>query len=280
MTTIAPAAVLGPGIHDGVPNAEYHAHPALSSTGLRILASKTPAHYRWAMDHPEHKAAYDLGTAAHSLVLEDDTSNVDVLDFDDWRTKAAREARDESYADGRVPLLAKDWALVVAMRDAVAAHPVARLALTGGHAERSVITEHTTGTMLRVRPDKHLPDSPIGPLIVDLKSTVNADPRHFGRTAADFGYHQSDALYRDVLKTVTGEDHKFLFVLLEKTAPHLVSVVELDDDAVDLGRRLNERAIHTWMRCDAAGEWPGYPTTDPVGLPAWAAMTMEESLNV
>lgn len=265
-------------IVDGMPAEKYHATDALSASGMKILATKTPAHYRWAMDNESHKDEFDFGTAAHSLILENDTSKVDVLDFADWRTKDAREAKAESYANGRVPMLAKDWATVVDMRDAVAAHPLARIALEGT-PERSVFWDHVTGVHLRARFDKHAPESPIGPVIVDLKSLVSADPNEFGKAAANYGYHQSDANYRDAAKAATGEDHAFLFVLIEKTRPHLVSVVELHPDAVDLGRRLNERAIRLYAECSANGNWPGYPAADPIQLPTWATHNFEELLT-
>jgi hypothetical protein len=265
-------------IIDGMPAEQYHATDALSATGMKLLATKTPAHFRWAMDHDEHKDEFDLGTATHSLILENDTSNVRVLDFPDWRTKAAQEAKAEAYAEGGIPLLRKDWLTVCAMRDSVAAHPLARIALEG-IPERSVFWDHESGVHLRARFDKHSPDSPIGPVIVDLKSLACADPNEFGRVAANFGYHQSDANYRDAAKAATGEDHSFLFVLIEKAAPYLVSVVELHPDAVKLGRRLNEKAIRLYAECTATGNWPGYPACDPIELPTWATHNFEELLS-
>lgn len=273
------ATITESGLVDGLPNREYHSHDSLSASGLKILATQTPAHYRHRMDNPQHKGIFDVGTATHSLVLEDDHSLIASLEFDDWRTKAAREARDAAYADGLIPLLEKDYLVVKAMRDSVAAHPVARLALTGGKAEQSLFWEHDTGTALRCRPDKLDLDSPIGPLVCDLKTTANADPRKFGKTAFDFGYHQQDPHYRDGVQKVTGQRPSFLFILVEKQSPFLVSVVELDEEAISLGRRMNSRAIGTYNRCRESGEWPGYEPSDPIRLPLWAVKMTEESLD-
>lgn len=259
-----------PSILDGFPNAAYHAHDSLSATGLKILATQTPAHYRHRMDNPVHKSIFDTGTATHSLVLEDDHSGITRLDYQDWKTKAVQEAKKEAYENGMVPLLEKEYAVVKAMRDSVAAHPVARMALTGGKAEQSIFWDHETGTRLRCRPDKLDLESPIGLLISDLKTTVNADPRKFGKNAFDLGYHQQDAHYRDGVQAVTGETPNFLFILVEKTAPYLVSVVELDADAINLGRSMNARAINTYNHCRTTNTWPGYPASEPISLPNWA----------
>lgn len=63
-----------PGIYEGISSADYHADPALGSTSLKTLATRTPAHWRWESAHPVHKDIYDLGTVTHSLILEGDES--------------------------------------------------------------------------------------------------------------------------------------------------------------------------------------------------------------
>lgn len=260
----------GIGIHDNVPSAFYHAHDSLSASGMKILATQTPAHFRYRMDHPATSAAFDLGTAAHSLVLEDDHTGIEVVESDDWRTKAAREARDAAYAEGKTPLLTKDYTVVKAMRDSVAAHPLARLALEGGKAEQSIFWEDENGTPLRCRPDKYDPDSKIGPLVSDLKTSVSADPRQFAKAVLNFCYHQQQPHYQDGVLSVLGVEPAFLFIVIEKAPPHLVSVIELDGEAVKAGRALNRKAVRIYNECRTANQWPGYPQSEPISLPAWA----------
>jgi len=263
-----------PGIYDGITNAAYHADPALGSTSLKTLATRTPAHYQHDKTHPKFSDAFTLGTAAHSLILEGDESGVVVVDADNWLTKAAKEAKAAALAYGRQPLLNKEWAQVEAMRDAVLDHPVARHLFTGHKAEQSVFWDED-GLALKCRPDAWKPG-----LLVDLKTTVNADPNEFGKTAYNFGYHQSAAHYIDGVKAATGEELPFKFVLVEKTAPYLVSVVELDPEAIDYGRQLNERAKRIYAECVDSGNWPGYPTAEPISLPNFAFYAMDDLLGL
>lgn len=263
-----------PGIYADISNADYHADPALGSTSLKTLATKTPAHYQHDKSHTKTSDAFDLGTAVHSLVLEDDESGVEVLDFAAWTTKAAKEARDEARNAGKIPMLSKDWQQVVAMRDSVMAHPVASKLFTGHRAEASVFWEED-GLMLKCRPDAWHRD-----LLVDLKTTRDADPNEFGSTAANLGYHQSVAHYIGGVKAATGEELPFRFVLVEKTAPYLVSVVDLDNEAIEIGRALNDRAKRIYRECLEANTWPGYPTIDPVSLPMWAIYKSEDLLDI
>lgn len=255
-------------------NRAYHAHRALGSTSLKTLATRTPAHWRWERDHPKTSDAFNIGTAAHSLILEDDTSQFVVVEAANWLTKDAKAAKAEALAGGLVPLLAKEFEQVKAMRDSVMRDERARAALTGHKAEQSVFWEEED-LALKCRPDAWQPGK-----LWDLKTTINADPNEFGKTAHNYGYHQSNAHYVDGVKTLTGEELPFGFILVEKTEPYLVSVVELDWEAVNLGRALNDRAKRIYRECAARNEWPGYPAAEPVSLPMWAVYESEDLLGI
>lgn len=263
-----------PGVYSGISNADYHRDPALGSTSLKTLATKTPAHYQYDKHHPKFSDAFTLGTAAHSLILEGDTSSIVVVDADNWMSKAAKEAKSAALAEGKQPLLTKEMAQVWAMHDAVMEHPEAWKLFNGHRAEQSVFWQED-GLTLKCRPDAWKPGQ-----LVDLKTTVNADPREFGKTAHNFGYHQSAAHYIDGVKAATGEELPFTFVLVEKTAPYLVSVVELDWEAIDLGRALNDRAKRIYRECTENGNWPGYPAAEPIELPTFAVYETEELLGI
>jgi hypothetical protein len=250
-----------PGIYAEIKNAAYHADPALGSTSLKTLATRTPAHWKWESEHPVHKDIYDLGTVAHSLILEDDESGVVVIDVEAKRGKVWTEPADAAVNDGKIPLKRSEWDMVNAMRDSVMAHPLARAAFTDHRAEQSVFWQED-GQMLKCRPDAWKPG-----LLVDLKTTINADPREFGRTAYKLGYHQSADHYTEGVRIAAGETLPFIFVLVEKSPPYLVSVVQLDDDALAAGRALNDHAKTIYRECLAADMWPGYESNEPIRLP-------------
>ena len=118
--------------------------------------------------------------------------------------------------------------------------------------------------------------------MVDYKTTRSAAPADFAKSAADYGYHQQEPWYCDGFADVAADSNAaFLFVIQEKHAPYLVNVIELDRDAVELGRRLNRLAIETYARCMESGIWPGYGNdVARIELPQWAAYQQEELLNV
>lgn len=265
------ATLIEPGFIDGLPNAEYHgAKEWLGSTSLKTLALKTPAHYKHESTHQVFKDEFNIGTATHSLILENDTTNIVVLEHQNYLTKAAKEAKAAAIADNKQPLLAKEWEQVQAMRDSVMDHAVAGPLFKGHVPERSFFWEQD-GLKFKVRPDALRED-----LIVDLKTTVNADTNEFGKTAFNYGYFISAALYQQGVERVTGKKLPFVFVNVEKTAPYLVSVTELDEDALDFGNMMIERATRIYKECMESGNWPGYPRRTIARLPDWAYWQLEE----
>lgn len=265
------ATLIKPGIIDGLPNSEYHgAKEWLGSTSLKTLALKTPAHYKYESEHQVFKDEFNIGTAAHSLILENDTTNIVVLEHQNYLTKAAKEAKAAAIADNKQPLLTKEWEQVQAMRDAVMNHGVAGPLFQGHVPERSFFWEQD-GMKFKVRPDALRED-----LIVDLKTTVNADTNEFGKTAFNYGYFISAALYQQGVERVTGKKLPFVFVNVEKTAPYLVSVTELDEDALDFGHMMIERATRIYKECTKTGVWPGYPNRTTTSLPLWAYSLLED----
>ncbi|WNM64558.1 Cas4 exonuclease [Arthrobacter phage MidnightRain] len=263
-----------PGIYPDISNTNYHADPALGSTSLKTLATRTPAHWKWEREHPVHKDAYDIGTVTHSLILEGDESGVKVIDVPDKRGAKWTGPADEAKAAGLIPLTKKEMDTVRGMRDSVMAHPIARTALTGHKAEHSVFWEED-GQIFKCRPDAWNDGK-----LWDLKTTINADPREFGKTAHNYGYHQSNAHYVDGVAVATGETLPFGFILVEKTEPYLVSVVELDWEAIDLGRALNDRAKRIYRECSESGNWPGYAPAEPINLPTYAVYDTEDLLGI
>lgn len=286
MTT---ATILAPSIVDDLSAEEYHAdRDSVSSTGLRkLLAPGCPAQFKYDRDQPQaHKKEFDLGHAAHMLVLGEGPE-LEVIDAPDWKKVATRDLRDKAYVEGRVPLLVKDHDVVQAMAAAIRQHPLAGplFAPGTGVAEQSIYwTDPATGVRCRVRPDwvKRLPGLT---LCVDYKTIKAADPDTVSKAIREHGYHQQDPLYIDGIRAAYQTDNvRFVFVFQSKVAPYLITVRELDEQARDIGRAKNNRALRIYADCTASGVWPDWtgPVEDipTISLPAWAAINeAEEYLN-
>lgn len=270
------------GIIQGLDEETYHAHPALSSTGARKLL-ESPARFDYWRKHPEpHKDAFDLGTAVHSKVLGTGW-DVAVLDFPDFRTKAAREARDEARAAGKVVISPTQAAQADAMTEAVLAHPTARILFEQpGNSEASVFTtDPETGVEVRARYD-FLPDlNAEHPIAVDLKTTAKAASEdEFAKTVANFGYDVQDAHYDFAHALVTGRQIPLVFVVVETEAPYLVAVYQLPVIWREMGATKARRARELFAECTASGIWPGYAAdVQLLSPPTWAVYQFEEQYS-
>lgn len=276
----------GPGLHLDISNADYHGGifgdpKPLSSSMAKTLVTKSPAEFRWEQENRVEKSAFDEGQAVHELVLEGEFKTIDVLDVDDWRTKAAKELRDASYAAGRHPMKRKDVEYIEDMAEAVKTSPLAAECLSNGRPEVSAwVTDPDTGIALQARFDwLRLPEwGSKDVAIVDLKTTTKgANPRAFNREIAERHYHLSMAFYRHVLTLLGYRDINIELIAVDKLAPHLVSVHRMSESDRIVGDLLVRKAITTYAECLKRDDWPGYDREiHHTELPAWAAYEAEE----
>jgi hypothetical protein len=253
--------VTSPGIYDEIPEDIYHRDTALapelgrslSASGAKVLL-RNPARFAYEREHPAPpRDVFDLGSAAHSVILGDGPEIV-AVEHTTWQTKAAKDEREQCRTTGRIPLLRKDFDAVGRMADAVKSHPLAGAILTDGKPEQSVYwIDEPTGVTCRARVDWLRAGH-----IVDLKTAADGSPDGFGKAAGNFAYHLSAAHYRAGIHAVTGEWLPFVLVVVEKDAPHFVSVHQFDDEFLDIGAARMRQAIELFAECESSGVWPAY----------------------
>ncbi|MET8826028.1 PD-(D/E)XK nuclease-like domain-containing protein [Streptomyces sp. NPDC004610] len=259
-------------------NEEYHSHRyALSSSGARkLLPPSSPAHFRHEQDHPQPpKKVFDLGNAAHQLVLGQGAT-LRKIDHEVWNTTTAKTAVADAREAGEIPLKPAEYRQVHDMADALRRHPIASLLFDPAHGtpERSLFwRDDRTGVMRRARLD-WLPAPRAGRLIIpDYKTCRSAAPDALEKAIEEYGYHQQDDTYRSACKAlgIADETAAFVFVCQEKTAPYVITVIEVDAIARRIGAARNRCALETFARCTETGYWPGYSDdVVPVSLPGWA----------
>lgn len=266
-------------IHD-LGETEYHAHHALSSTQARQILD-SPARYKWQQGQPPRtSAAFDVGHAVHAKVLG---VGAQVIAYPDEHltaggnvsTKAATAAwADEQRVNGYTPISPDAIGQVDAMAEAVLAHDEARaLFEQNGNPEASVFaTCDETGIDLRARFD-YLPDFDLPePIAVDLKTTgTKATAREFGKSIANYGYHVQQGHYLDALALAIGtRDIAMRFVVIEKAAPYIVAVHQLDDLYADIGTDSAREARRTLRTCLDTDTWPtGLEEVQYLDAPQW-----------
>nr|WP_246523726.1 PD-(D/E)XK nuclease-like domain-containing protein [Neoroseomonas eburnea] len=277
-----------------MPAARYHADPvaqlSLSASIAHILLSQSPAHARWA--HPrlnpswqdsEPTTQQDEGTALHAAILEN-RGVVALCDFPDWRKKEAQEARRLARETGKVPILAHRWAEIegtaAAVRAALRGHEVGDV-LASGVAERVMVWREDTAAgpvWCRSRVDwLRATTAPIG-YVWDLKTVGgSAEPGAWGKKLTSDGYALQAAFYLRGARALGLEPSGFRFIVVERDAPHGVSVCECAPDLMHFAEQQARAALELWGQCIHSGEWPSYPPrVAAVEAPSWAMMQWEE----
>lgn len=259
---------------------EYHALPAFSQSIATTLVTRSPMHA--FLQHPAHggkgkrsSKAMDLGTLGHALVLGKGRK-IRVIDADNYRTDAAKDARDDAKAAGEIPVLAGDHAEAIEMAGSVLATLDEMGIVLDGVSEQGIEWDEETALHgpLRCRGMFDHLRLHAGQ-IVDLKFTADASSPRIERSAIDHGYDVQRAAYVSALEKLRPEltgRVDFLFLFVETEPPHIVNPVRADGAFRELGERRWRRAVNEWASCVAANHWPGYA---PAGInnitaPAWA----------
>ena len=260
-----------PGIYD-VPHDVYHADPcivpSLSRGTIKTLINQTPAHARH--NHPRLNPCYqpddgngkfDVGTASHSILLEG-IDNVEVIEADDWRTKAAKEARDLARANGKTPLLEHQFEAVkkCVLRVEEQIYSCKELGISNlmadGDHEQSFFWQENS-TWMRSRTDWMSKDRK---LIIDLKFTeMSVNPSDLARHILSMGGDIQAAFYSRGAERITGIKPKFVFVYAEVREPFVCSFIGLPPEFLALGESKADYGIYLWRQCTTKNEWPAYP---------------------
>lgn len=263
-------------------NKEYHSlNTHISKSGLDEIA-QSPAHYydKYVLGNKsEQTPAMALGSAFHSFVLEIDkfVNEFAISEKFDKRTKAGQqEAAQFAMANlDKTIIDASDYELIQNMTTSLYKHPIAS-ELLSKEALQSAIIEQSflfsiRGVNCKIRPDVYSQNED---LLIDLKTTGDASPDGFGKSAFNFRYHVQAAFYLDGFAKVTGKRPKgFVFVAIEKTAPFHVGVYYITESDIELGRETYLKDLKTYADCIKSGKWHGYNSggfIQELQLPKWA----------
>ena len=273
-----------PGLYTDVDEKTYHSDPcpapSLSSSIIKVLDRQSPGHAWW--EHPRLRPGKALeieqstrtqgtGTVLHKLILGRGRP-IKVLHFDDFRTNAAKAARDTAIANGETPILEKHYEAA----EEVAERARARISasrvghLIGpdkGDAEVTGVWQERNGIWCRMRLDWLPHEAREGGhiTVIDLKTTEqSANAMDWQRTLFDFGGDIQSAFYTRGLKALIPNVRsvQFVFVVIEQHAPNGVALCKASGETFEDARETVDVAIRTWGACLARGtkldDWPLY----------------------
>jgi hypothetical protein len=260
--------------------------PSLTSSLVKSLLSTAPRKV-WQSTprlnvnaESEEKSIFDLGSAAHRL-FTGTGAPIAEIDADDFRSKVAKEAKAEAYAQGKTPILKKNMPRVRDM--AAAALEQVRDNPEIGHLfspenlpklmREATMLWKEGGVMCRSRPDFYSPEFNV---IIHYKTTgIDLSPSMLSKFAANSGYDMTAAHYHQGGKILTGKAPAQYFVVQETSEPYLLLTAEVDNTFLETAMMRRERALMIWGRCLTMNNWPGMITkTIKLECPEWHERNM------
>jgi hypothetical protein len=282
------------GFYTGIGMPDYHGDlcvgPSVSSSGLRTIWDRSPAHY-YAQSYlnpnakRQDKPEFAFGRAAHKLLIEgkdgfEDEYAVRPEEWPDWRSKSAQTWRDEQIAAGKTVITPEEVLAIGEMATSLGSHPLVKQGILDGMIERSIVWQDAeTGVWLKARPDAIPGDCTD---LVDLKTTGSVADDDIQRSITSFGYNVQAAVACEGVKQVFNfQVETFTLVFVEKTAPYAVRIVTIPAEDIDRGHMQMAWATRTFARCVKTNEWPGPGAVDAefMGLSQWARNKIDERLQ-
>jgi len=208
----------------------------------------------------EDKPAYALGRAAHTLTLEGigkfDAEYIvgEPVNPQTGKAYGKNTQAYQAWFDAQeMPVISpSDFAFIKRLQIAVWTHIAAGNFLQDGIAEGVVRVEYC-GVPCQIRMDFFSQAHGI----IDFKTCDNLD--YFEADTRRYGYIHQAAFYRAVLKTVSGRNHPFHFIAVEKHEPFRCGVWRIDEIVLDFAEMENAAAIERLKKCRAEKCWPtGY----------------------
>ena len=236
--------MLSQGIHRNLSNSLYHSDEEFLSSSVIKTAYQSMGKYRDVYIDGNRRSPSDsmrIGSAFHSLVLEPEKFPQDFPVFDNVENKRTTKAGKEAFKTFKSSLKSKhdfiqvsELEKVKSMAREVSRYQVSNDLFQQGEPEVSIATScPLTGLPIKVRPDwLDIKNK----RIVDLKSARDPDFNSFSwKVCKDFYYGLSATIYDHALKTVTGDDFDFYWVVTGNEAPYDTYVYKASESVLTNG---------------------------------------------
>jgi hypothetical protein len=264
-------------------DAAFHAGlgaiPSISSSGIRTIITKSPAHY-WDTSYlnPDRENgkttdAMTLGRAVHWLVMSEDSfaKNFAVkpaeLNGKPWHgsRKECREWLKEAEENGKEIITEDMINAVMGMKRSLEHDPLVKQGVLSGESEVSFLWLHDD-VVLKSRPDLVNKETRT---IIDLKSTRDASKPGCARAIREYRYDIQIAMARWAVVETLGIEIKAedcLLCFVENVRPYCVTWVQFSEQRLASCMDECKKAIETFRECLALNDWPGYTDGTPIVL--------------
>lgn len=250
---------------------EYRAFPALNYSSAKHLL-RSQKHYLAEKNKKfEPSREMVIGTIVHSEILEGKAGDYVLKPADmSFVTKEGKAWRDAHK--GREILTQEEHESVKRTVAAVRGNKDAMYLLDRcPNREVGIVTEYR-GVKIKARLDAYGEDESGNPLILDFKTTSDANPETWGRKASSLCYFAQMALYKVALamELKLESPPSFLWLVAETNEAADVVIYQPPAEAIAIGEKQLDIIIERYLDLEITGCAKGYPSgIIELEIPAW-----------
>lgn len=249
--------IICPGIYYDLSDKEYFTYPALSQSGLKLLA-KSPHHYK--TDIVKETPAIIFGSALHLRLLEPDKYSERMVE---------QNLKTPKREDRIIYLHKESIDEIEEMARAAESNQIVRNLLGGGKKEVSIFWE-SDSAYVRCKGKMDLLDDR-NRVIIDFKRCKDASYDGFSKQAASLKYHWQAYWYAEGMRSITGNEYRFIFVCIEPAPAYGVALYMISRQDMEKAQAQIEPLIMQYSYCRSEDHWPSYPDNiQDLYLPKWA----------
>jgi hypothetical protein len=248
-------ADLKPHIIEDLPFSEYAALPYVNHSRLKLIKRDPQRFYLSTIvgeDLSEDRDAYEVGRAAHTLVLEPEKFDAEYMCME----KGKRRSTGNRSDDGKFQLTYTDSQLVTELASAFHQNAHASKLIKDTKRELTVVFEYE-GVWCKARIDIY---DPILRMASDYKTSKSADPLDFQESFYYYGYFTQAAYYQAALRAVGMACDDFTFIVGEKSYPYYVGVFPVKREVLEIGDQVNRFLLRKVKHHMVTNTWPHYCT--------------------
>lgn len=261
----------------------------MSKSKLWELKDSSPFRWRYYPREFTGSKFADWGTLIDCLVTTpDEWDQITVTcPYPHFKTKAAREFRDEMTAAGKIILdsTGKRNLGMPEDNDAFEAAEILHEDFVAGPVIRAskkqvILTQNIQGVNFKALLDL-APDNE--PVLYDLKTTGQLTFPAMSKTIATLGYHVQAYLYLKLWNETFPDDQRKNFRLIwqESSPPYEVVVTEIPAADIEAGGEWAANALEQLIEASKADRWPNMANDRVVmlGRPGWAQFQDDEDIE-
>ena len=253
----------------------------LSTSALKELKTCSLKRWRFSPNKFTGSKSADWGTIIDCLITtpEEIGEVIEVHNFDSFRTKEAREVRDDAIAQGKIFLSEAEMESAMAAAKMLLEDPIAGPVIKNSR-KQVVLLSQIEGInckgLVDIAPENE-------PILYDLKTTADFSVRGIANAIQKFGYYIQAGIYLKLWNNLYPEDQRkrFRFIWQSSSAPYEVAVTELPAFDIEAGSMWAAEKIHDLIKAQKQKKWPNIvgDKVAMIGRPGYAEFQDMEELD-